>query len=60
MYDTVVSPGNLPSNETPEPGCQARCPFCGGWLALIHNLWRCVCCGFSICDGCDGESAESW
>jgi hypothetical protein len=45
-----------PTSDTPRVAVQL-CPICGGTLAPLRNVWRCSRCYFSLCIGCEGETA---
>jgi hypothetical protein len=52
--ETVRVDGDL---ESTHGFCRNACPVCGGELTEAHRLRRCARCGFSLCEGCDGENA---
>ena len=60
---TMASPSSCPTSPAPEQRPTERteliCPACGGQLLLLHSLWRCPRCRYSICDGCEGGAQDS-
>jgi hypothetical protein len=58
VQPTIPSPRTALPEQVPPAPARPACPLCNGTLIELRGLLRCSRCYFTLCEGCNGGTAQ--